>query len=357
MKLKHLLILCLAALMALTLTASPAAAQGPDEGPGDVEAQFVAHAGFAWRPLAARVARGDGRVSTSLLVRGIQQASGLKLVVGYNASVVTPVEVKPGSLLPGTRNVDYFMTVTHGGGAAGCDPNGILPPGPPDSTFTVDIVYFDPTKSVNGSGDLIEVVWRSDPDAAVGDVGFVCLDGPPSLLTDNGFGTFPVPTVFSTITVDPFNVFKFRIDLQGGKNSGLVQNFTVPDPIFTKVTINGLYPCDGGGVDAIGYCSFNNATVTPPYTVRVGRTGYLNAEVVFNQAGSSGTVLLPAGDLNGDKQVNILDLYLSASLFGPVSINTLSRAADFTGPGNVPNGVVDIMDLVLVAKNIGKNGP
>ena len=65
-----------------------------------------------------------------------------------------------------------------------------------------------------------------------------------------------------------------------------------------------------------------------------------------------------AGDLNDDDVINIFDIQLAASLLGsPVNDNTLSEAADFTGPGHEPDGVINIMDLVLMAKNFGTDGP
>ena len=44
-------------------------------------------------------------------------------------------------------------------------------------------------------------------------------------------------------------------------------------------------------------------------------------------------------------------------LGSPVNDNTLTEAADFTGPGHAPDGVINIMDLVLMAKNFGSDGP
>lgn len=338
-----LMVLTLGLLAALFLL--PAAAQGPD-----VEAQMVDFGGFTWNPSTTTVARGDGTVKTELVITGAQQISGFTLAIGYDASVIKPDSIMPGDLLPGTRGVDYFMTVNTGGGALECGG---------DSSFTVNVAYFDPTKTVNGTGALVEVLWRSDPDAAVGDVGTVCLDGLSSLVVDNGGlpSATPVPDTLGTITIDPPNVFKIQIGLEGGKNSGLVV-LAVPSSIFTEVTVNGIYPCDGGGVDALGFCAFNNGSVGPPYTVDVSRIGYLDASISFTDPSDASSVWLLAGDLNNDNTVNILDIQLVASLLGsPVGPSTVSQAADFSGPGFAPDGVINIIDLVLVAKNFGLNGP
>lgn len=344
--------LILLALMLTVIAVAPAAAQGPD---GDVEAQTVGFAGFLWNPADTYVSRGDGTVVQKIDVQGAEDISGITLAVGYDASVISPQEVRPGDLLPGTRGVDYFMTVQSGGGALECGG---------DSSFTINIVYFDPTVFINGSGSLAEIVWRSDPDAAVGDVGDVCIDGATSQVTDNG--GFPGPAltdVLGTIEVQPLSLFKFQIGLEGGKNAGLVVA-TVPDPIFTDVKINGIYPCDGGSVDALGFCAFNNAAVSPPYTVAVSRRGYLDVEASFEDPHDSSSIFLWAGDLNNDNKVNILDIVLMASLLNqPAGTSTLSQAADFSGPPAgvglppAPDGTVNIIDLVLVAKNFGSSGP
>ncbi|NJN93436.1 MAG: hypothetical protein HC875_04770 [Anaerolineales bacterium] len=152
----------------------------------------------------------------------------------------------------------------------------------------------------------------------------------------------------------------------------MVEN-AVPDDLFTDVRINGIYPCDTVSVDPNGFCAFNGL-VPPPYTVDVSRFGYLDASTSFDDPHDSSSVFLWAGDLNDDEVINILDLVLMAGLLGsPVpAVNppTLIAAADFTGPPSpgctlpavpgsppCPDGVINIIDLVLVAKNFGAAGP
>ncbi len=337
-------------LLLLMLTAvlviMPAAAQGPD-----VEAQMVDFGGFTWNPANTAVARGDGTVKTKLVITGAQQISGFTLAIGYDASIVKPDTINPGALLPGTRGVDYFYTVKTGGAALQCGG---------DSSFTVNVAYFDPTETINGTGPLVDILWRSDPDAAVGDIGTICLDT-TSLIVDNGGlpSATPVPATVGTITIEPANLFKIQIGLEGGKNSGDVV-LAAPQEIYTDVLINGFYPCDGGGVDALGFCAFNNATTSPPYAISVNRYGYLSADADFTDGPGASSIWLLAGDLNDDDVVNILDIQLIASLLGaPVvpTSPTLLHAADYTGPGFAPDNVVNIIDLVLVAKNFGEGGP
>ncbi len=338
-------------LLLSALVIAPAAAQEPE----DVDAQQVNFLGFLWNPGYTYVSRSDGTVTTKLDVQGAAHISGMTLAIGYDASVVKPENVAPGDLLPGTKGVDYFFTVTTGGGALECGG---------DSSFEVYIAYFDPTVTVNGSGSLIDILWRSDPDAAVGDTANICLDGLTSLVVDNGGFPGPaVPDTLGNIEIEPYSIFKFQIALEGGKNSGLAL-VAVPDSLFTEVKINGIYPCDGGSVDFLGFCAFNNALVPPPYTVNVSRRGYLDAETSFADPHNSASVWLLAGDLNNDDQVNILDIVLMASVLGsPAGVSTLSQAADYSGPppgiGSppAPDGTINIIDLVLVAKNFGLGGP
>lgn len=327
---------------------APAAAQEPE---GDMGAQSLGFLGFLWNPAATTVARGDGTVLTKLNVIGAEDIYGFTLTIGYDSSVIKPQSVEPGSLLPGTKGVNYFFTVQTGGGPVACGGN---------SSFKVNVAYFNPSGPlINGTGDLLEILWRSDPDAAVGDVSPVCLNPgiPNSQVVDNGGFALGVPGAAGTITIDPPSIFKFQIALQGGKNSGLPEP-AVPDFIFTDVVINGIYPCDGGSVDALGFCAFNNATTLPPYTIEVNRRGYLDAEYDFDDPTDSTSIYLTAGDLNNDDVINILDIQLMASLINtPVGVSTISRAANYTGPGFVPDAQIDILDLVLVAKNFGKSGP
>jgi hypothetical protein len=391
---------------------APAAGQEPQG--EEVSAQAASAEGFLWSPANTSVSRGDGTVITRLEVQGAQQVSGASLSIGYNSRIVSPSKTKPGQapgsktaalpagevelqggLLPGVLGIDYVANVTMGGGALACGG---------DSSFRVDIVYLNPALNINGTGSLVEVGWRSDPDAAVGDVATICLDGETSQLVDNqGFPALsPIRDAFGSITVEPASLFTFQIGLEGEKNSGLVEQ-AHPASVFTQVTINDLFPCDGGGVDAQGFCAFNNATIPPPYTINVSRPGYLDATATFADPHDSSSIFLLAGDLNDDNGVDILDIQLLAGLLGhstgpapdpcpegceeqrpepeggrsqpdpcpgvceaqlPASLpSVLLRAADYTGapaaPGlaPTPDGVINIMDLVLVAKNFGLTGP
>ena len=81
-----------------------------------------------------------------------------------------------------------------------------------------------------------------------------------------------------------------NFEFTSGKNSGLTV-VAVPESIFTEVTINGIFPCDGGSVDILGFCAFNNATVSPPYDIEVSRIGYLTVETTLDDAHDSSSVV------------------------------------------------------------------
>jgi hypothetical protein len=218
----------LLSLLLLAVMVAPVAAQEPE---GDVSIQAVDFSAFLWNPDYTTVSRGDGTVLTKFNVQGAQQISGFTFAVAYDSFIVSPESVQPGSLLPGTRGVDYLMTVTPGGAGLACGG---------DSSFTVNVVYFDPTLTINGTGDLFQVVWRSDPAAFVGDIATVCVDGATSLIVDNGGFPGPaIPDTFGDIEIVPFSIFTFQIGLEGGQNSGLLIQ-AIPDDNFTEVIINGI---------------------------------------------------------------------------------------------------------------------
>ncbi len=95
----------------------------------------------------------------------------------------------------------------------------------------------------------------------------------------------------------------------------------------------------------------------PPgqHAIRAMREGYLSAEgnVTIAAEGATKampTVVLPAGDLNGDETIDLFDLVLISSTFG--AQDTAGLRADLNGDGRV-----DLFDLVLVGNNLYQTGP
>lgn len=61
------------------------------------------------------------------------------------------------------------------------------------------------------------------------------------------------------------------------------------------------------------------------------------------------------GDLNGDRQVNALDWTIIELAYGAPTYNPYDPRADVSGPDRVPDGVVNIFDLFVVAFNWGRD--
>jgi len=94
----------------------------------------------------------------------------------------------------------------------------------------------------------------------------------------------------------------------------------------------------------------------PPgrHAIKAMREGYLSAEgnvtIVQGETKALPTVVLPAGDLNGDETIDLFDLVLISSTFG--TQDTAGLRADLNG-----DGMVDLFDLVLVGNNLYQTGP
>jgi len=164
----------------------------------------------------------------------------------------------------------------------------------------------------------------------------------------------PIPAAVNTILTVVAPSTRFRIGLQGGKHAGL----PVPPLLAnhaTVVTVNGLLrPVAVPPAQA----TVDTDAALPPYDVEIRRLGYLDVSTTFATNADVRTVYMVAGDVNDDNQINILDLSLIASLLGqPAPIGGTLEHFDFTGPGLLPNGIIDITDLVLVARNYGRTGP
>jgi hypothetical protein len=391
-------------LLLLVVAAVPAMAQGPD---GEVGAQAIDADQLYWNPTYSHVADGDGTVSTKLNIAGAQWITGFTVVIVYDPQFLVPDHIRPGALLPGSRGEDYFWTVKQG--VELTDPACSQFFEDSYNAFSVNVTYFDPALTVNGTGPILDIAWRSGPDANVGNDYVICVepyedfgynppfpdpDAPPiqgTFAVDNGGLLLPLnDSVFGFIGIVQGTFAHFRIMLEGGQPSwwvAFLQNL-FPEEDYTEVLINGFLPCDGGLVQPVvppstpnfdpeGYCALDTDVLgPPPYDVKVKRFGYVSVEAEFGElpntlSSSNGTsLILLAGDLNEDNKINLLDLHLMSSVlgaksFGPsfTSGSQLVRAADYTGPlqdyeyGPRPDGTVNIIDMVLMAKNFGVNGP
>ena len=118
---------------------------------------------------------------------------------------------------------------------------------------------------------------------------------------------------------------QFKLD---GNNLG-AEDTTSPYSISwdTKPALNGAHVLTAVARDAAG-----NSGTSSPISVNVNNV-----------------VVTGSGDLNGDKQVDILDLTMITQDFGKAS--GFNPAADVAAP----YGSIDIFDVMVVVKNFGKN--
>jgi hypothetical protein len=101
-----------------------------------------------------------------------------------------------------------------------------------------------------------------------------------------------------------------------------------------------------------GWYQFLNVISGGGYNLYFEHDLYLDAELTGCTIAGGTTTTLPSvtllgGDLNGDGEIDILDLSYCAARF-----NTADATADITA-----NGIVDIYDVVLIGKNFGVIGP
>jgi len=335
-----LLLLFLVAVMV-----GPAAAQEP-EGEEDVSSQAATFTSIFWNPASMQVPLLGATAVNRIFINGANQVYGFTLEIGYNANVVTPdfADIQPGSLLPGARGVDYLWTVSPMTTPPACA-GGVTPAG-----IRISVAYLDGVGPIEGSGALVEIPWKAHNGGAT----LVCINPITSRVADQlGLGV-PIPAAVNTILTVVAPSTRFRIGLQGGKHAGL----PVPPLLAnhaTVVTVNGLLrPVAVPPAQA----TVDTDAALPPYDVEIRRLGYLDVSTTFATNADVRTVYMVAGDVNDDNQINILDLSLIASLLGqPAPIGGTLEHFDFTGPGLLPNGIIDITDLVLVARNYGRTGP
>jgi hypothetical protein len=328
--------LLLALLVALIV--APASAQGPDE-PGDVGSQAAGFTAIAWNPTVMQVPINGATAVNRIQVNGASQIFAFTLEVGYDADRVTPdlANVLPGGLLPGTRGVDYFFSVSPTASAP-CVPVGAVVP----AGFRVIVGYVPGAGPVEGSGPLVEIPWKAHNGPASG----ICIAPTSQVVDQVGLGT-SIPLTNGTLTVvAPSN--RFRIGLQGGKPSGLTAA-NVPAVNVINVTVNGL-PCP---VIANSCNPFDGA----PYDVKVIRPGYLDVAVNFATNSDVRSIYMLAGDLNSDKTINLLDLVQMAALLGNTFVYNGLQSPALERADFVTNGTINIADLVFVARNFGKTGP
>lgn len=340
--LKSYVLISLLLLLAITVVA-PAAAQEPEEGEdGEVNVQTIASLtaiGFLPATLAVPV---DSTGTIEVQIVDAADVYGFTLVINYNGNntEIDPTQVEPGSLVPGTRGVDYFMDATTP------VPLGILPCG--NSALVVTVTYLNPNVGpIQGTGPLVQIPIKGKSIVTGSPI---CINGPASDITDlsgSGFGGLPGAAASINVIAGVF----LRVSLEGNKptapvlvSTGAVHQIAVEVNSAPVV----VFPVGLSAYTILG---------PPPYnSIKATRPGYLEATATNVNSSNLPTIKLVAGDVDFDNHITILDLRLMAQNYWGLT----------SGAGSLPpvevsdydaDGVVGITDLVLVARNFGQIGP
>lgn len=188
---------------------------------------------------------------------------------------------------------------------------------------------------VSGSGDVATIAWQG---VASGQTTVPLSDVQAA---DDGATEMPVQTQDGIISVTGSNssceqdgtciLVQGRVQLQG------------------RADVGGVAVASSDGSQTVTASNGDFSMMVPKgYSLSFGHPGYLSAKAE-GTANLLGTVLLPAGDVNGDDVIDILDLSYIASRMNE---GAGSSAADFNADGKM-----DLLDLVMAAANYGKQGP
>jgi hypothetical protein len=181
-------------------------------------------------------------------------------------------------------------------------------------------------------------------------------DGATSLLSDDDGGTEPLASRIQW-TCPVSGTYFVRVH-DAGAQSGEHTDYqlrvsTVPFTVYGTVHLQGRNAFAGTeiAVQPISYTvttdisGMFDVTATVPCTITAWHPGYLLHE--WTVTGTTGvsltleTVTLLGGDINGDREVDILDIAYIGARF-----QTDDALADLNG-----DGIVDILDIVMAASN------
>lgn len=185
------------------------------------------------------------------------------------------------------------------------------------------------------------LLWQARPDLTP--------DALEALLRDSGTPTVDARNNRTTSRLDALAAVQLATGVQATPITGAVLLQGRTDNSGVQL-LTGPQPCDAVAPETLA------ATTGPDgrFEIPAGdigcmlavHPGYLAARLTA-PSGELPPVELPAGDLNGDAVVNILDLALIA-----VAYQGTDPAADVNA-----NGVVDLFDLTLAAQNFNRRGP
>jgi hypothetical protein len=232
-----------------------------------------------------------------------------------DADAGTPgVQVNLGGWFPGSPS--SYVAVNNADNGAG--------------TIDFAATLLSPTPALNGSGNIVSISFLAKR------AGSTPLAYHSLKLVNSGSQIIPISRSDGSVTVT------------GGSQTTLTGQVLLEgrtDHSGTTVQLDG-----GTTVNTGSDGRYTFSTSSGSHTLKFTRACYLEKSVTAS-ATSGGTttvatVTLLAGNVNGDKVIDILDLVAVASQFG--SSSPSPACADVND-----DGIVDIVDLVLVAKNFG----
>jgi len=195
----------------------------------------------------------------------------------------------------------------------------------------------------NKTGKIATITWAGIAPGAMGMVVLL----PDTIVADANGSEVPVnSTTVPAINVVPAGVILGQVLRQGTKT----------DNADTQII---AYNSTGGVVTDTLTAADGTFSVTVPaggtYLVQAIYNGYLKAQkssvYVVGGTVNIGTTTIRGGDVNGDNNINILDIVTIISKFS-TSGWTTAEPADIND-----DGTVNILDLTIAAGNYGKVGP
>jgi len=222
--------------------------------------------------------------------------------------------------------------------------------------------------TANGSGRISFYCNRADPDAeydAVADNILTLVFDTPDI-TGNEVAT-PITVVDSSVKMGAKGGIHIFVDsavdgevkIQGPTALSGIVDLQGRDNDSGAVVTAGPGTLYGNSYGPVTTNSWGNyalsSMVYDTYQVRIEMARYLDAYATYEVKG--GTLVLKkvkllGGDAVEDDTIDVLDASFIGARFGTVPLEDLDKQADINA-----DGVVDILDLVLMGGNYGKSSP
>jgi len=258
----------------------------------------------------------------------------------YDPRAVRLLKVEAGGVLSNLQpEVDYFMEVSPPKTLA----NGL-------AEVTIKLILITDNDFLT-PGAWLQLTWQG---MSLTQNSAVTFDPTMTeLMNKNGDTIRPNVEVSAISIVPTLKPMTLQINLQGNKSSAPIQTLSgVHQAVVMVDTIPLTVPTTGQ----------ITLTSPPPYSqITVTRPGYLSAiakNVTSTQQIHS--IMLMAGDVNGDGRINIFDLSQLAAHYGqtvPITMPAAELEISNYITASSSAQKIDILDLALAAQNYGQSGP